>query len=148
MLLLFVLALSLQAHYIGTAAAPLPSNGELEITVGWQSDPAGRGTLTIIISCVVTLSLCVWTAIHLNVPAHGETRLQSCMTTMKWVMFGILAPELVVYIVWRQYGSALTLQRDIQKQIQSEKSPFQRRTTRRKESPVVISKYRSFSEYS
>lgn len=37
------------------------------IVSGWIDDPDGRGTFTIVSSCVLTLSLCVYTAIHLNV---------------------------------------------------------------------------------
>jgi len=47
--------------------------GEDDSTVGWVSDPNGRGTLSLIISCVVTFTLCVWSALHVNVPVHGST---------------------------------------------------------------------------
>ena len=78
---------------------------------GWVDDPNGRGTFTIVSSCVLTLSLCVYTAIHLNVRHHRTTELQSWIETTKWVVFGILAPELVVFVAWRQYVSATALDR-------------------------------------
>ena len=78
---------------------------------GWVDDPDGRGTFTIVSSCVLTLSLCVYTAIHLNVRHHKTTELQSWIETAKWVVFGILAPELVVFVAWRQYVSAIALDR-------------------------------------
>lgn len=81
------------------------------IVSGWVDDPDGRGTFTIASSCVLTLSLCVYTAIHLNVRPHRKTELQSWIETTKWVVFGILAPELVVFVAWRQYVSAMTLDR-------------------------------------
>ena len=34
----------------------------------WVSDPAGRGILGLFYSCVFTILLCIYTAIHLNVP--------------------------------------------------------------------------------
>lgn len=80
------------------------------IVSGWVDDPDGRGTFTIASSCVLTLSLCVYTAIHLNVRPHRKTELQSWIETAKWV-FGILAPELVVFVAWRQYLSAMALDR-------------------------------------
>ena len=81
------------------------------ILSGWVDDPDGRGTFTIASSCVLTLSLCVYTAIHLNVRPYRKTELQSWIETTKWVVFGILAPELLVFIAWRQYVSAMALDR-------------------------------------
>lgn len=81
------------------------------IVSGWVDDPDGRGTFTIASSCVLTLSLCVYTAIHLNVRPYRKTELQSWIETAKWVVFGILAPELVVFVAWRQYLSAMALDR-------------------------------------
>lgn len=78
---------------------------------GWVSDPDGRGTFTILSSCVLTLSLCVYTSIHLNVRPYKQTELRSWVETTKWVFFGILAPELMVFVAWRQYMSARALDR-------------------------------------
>jgi hypothetical protein len=41
---------------------------EHNVTITWQPGPEGRGTLSILWSCVLTMILCVWTALHLNVP--------------------------------------------------------------------------------
>ena len=76
---------------------------------GWVNDPDGRGTFTILSSCILTLSLCVYTSIHLNVRPYKQTELQSWIETTKWVFFGILAPELMVFVAWRQYMSARAL---------------------------------------
>lgn len=95
------------------------------IVSGWVDDPDGRGTFTIASSCVLTLSLCVYTAIHLNVRPHRRTELQSWIETAKWVVFGILAPELVVFVAWRQYVSAMTLDR-IVKRLQESDQGFGR----------------------
>ena len=81
------------------------------IVSGWVDDPDGRGTFSIASSCVLTLSLCVYTVIHLNVRPYRITELQSWIETTKWVIFGILAPELVVFVAWRQYISATALDR-------------------------------------
>ncbi|KAL9609377.1 MAG: hypothetical protein Q9167_005846 [Letrouitia subvulpina] len=87
------------------------ATGNETIIPGWVSDPNGRGTFTILFSCVLTLSLCVYTAIHLNVRRYRQNEPQSWLETTKWVIFGVLAPELVVYIAWRQYISATALNR-------------------------------------
>lgn len=78
---------------------------------GWVNDPDGRGTFTILSSCILTLSLCVYTSIHLNVRSYKQTELRAWVETTKWVFFGILAPELMVYVAWRQYMSARALDR-------------------------------------
>lgn len=83
------------------------------IVSGWVKDPEGRGTFTILSSCLLTLSLCVYTTIHLNVQPQERTEAQSWVETSKWVGFGILAPELLVFIAWRQYASAMNLDRTV-----------------------------------
>ena len=35
---------------------------------GWQAEPSGRGTWSIVWKCVVTVLLCTWSALHLEVP--------------------------------------------------------------------------------
>ncbi|KAL8856367.1 MAG: hypothetical protein Q9178_007058 [Gyalolechia marmorata] len=82
---------------------------------GWVKDPDGRGTFTMLSSCILTLSLCVYTAIHLNVRPYKQTELRSWIETTKWVFFGILAPELMVFVAWRQYISAKALDRIVRR---------------------------------
>lgn len=82
---------------------------------GWVDDPDGRGTFSIISSCLLTLSLCVYTSIHLNIRPREKNELQSWVETSKWVGFGVLAPELLVFIAWRQYASAMNLDRSMRK---------------------------------
>ena len=63
---------------------------------------------------------------HVNVRPYGRTELQSWIVTTKWVVFGILAPELLVYVAWRQYVSAMALDRivsGLQENEPSEQSP-------------------------
>lgn len=85
------------------------SNDTTVATVGWMADPSGRGTFSLVTSCLFTLGLCVWTAMHLNIPPIGESLLQTWMRNIKWGLTGIFAPELVVYAAWRQYNSAKQL---------------------------------------
>jgi hypothetical protein len=60
----------------------------------WKSEPLERGTYSILSTCIITLALCVWTAIHLNVPAHGE-KWPQIRRKFGWMILGFLAPELV-----------------------------------------------------
>ena len=76
--------------------------------VGWTEAPNRRGTLDLLITCLLTLSLCVWSAMHLNVPANDTPR-QVYIRFIKWGLIGIIAPELVVVCAWMQNVSARTL---------------------------------------
>ena len=111
-----------------TIAVPLPQVGEVPAIQGWVSDPNGRGTFSILSSCVLTLSLCVWSAIHLNVPAHGETKVQAWLKTTKWVLLGIVAPELVTWVAWRQYASAKHLQEKVRQHFEESNSTTPRKS--------------------
>lgn len=77
--------------------------------VHYVGDPNGRGTYSLIISCVLTLVLCVWSALHLNVPSNSQTTLTSLLTQFRWIITGVYAPELVVFTAWRQWSSAKLL---------------------------------------
>jgi hypothetical protein len=92
-----------------------PSWAANNSTVGWVPDPDGRGTLSLVISCVVTLTLCVWSALHLNVPPANSTFRQLALEKTKWVIYGIFAPELVVATAASQYITARWLKHQIDK---------------------------------
>ena len=83
-------------------------------TVGWQSDPNGRGTFTLVSSCIFTLTICVYSAMHLNVPPREESAIQFWLRNIRWGLLGIFGPELVVFIAWKQYLSAKSIVRRAQ----------------------------------
>ncbi|GKT54454.1 hypothetical protein ColTof4_13753 [Colletotrichum tofieldiae] len=96
----------------------LPTPGSADSsssTTGWASEPNGRGTFGLICSCVLTLTICVWTALHLNVPAARSTLRNRALEGTKWVLYGIFAPELVVATAAAQYIVARWLKREIEK---------------------------------
>lgn len=47
------------------------------------------------------MSLCIWTSLHLNLPAHRKEHLQKYRKA-GWMIIGLLAPELVVWNAWEQ----------------------------------------------
>ena len=91
--------------------------------VQYVGDPNGRGTFSLIISCVLTLTLCVWSALHLNVPSKSQTTLASLMTQCRWIITGVYAPELVVFTAWRQWSSARLLSNLVDEWGQARKQP-------------------------
>ena len=79
-------------------------------TVHFIGEPDGRGTYGLIISCLFTLVLCVWSALHLNVPGSRDSSSTSLRRNVLWILAGIYAPELVVFTAWRQWSSARILE--------------------------------------
>ncbi|KAK5988416.1 hypothetical protein PT974_12570 [Cladobotryum mycophilum] len=82
--------------------------------VGFVQEPDGRGTLSLLFSCIFTLTLCVWSAVHLNLPKHDESQMGHTYQYFKWSILGIFGPELVIWAAWRQYISARALTKFIQ----------------------------------
>ncbi|KAH7094861.1 hypothetical protein FB567DRAFT_511241 [Paraphoma chrysanthemicola] len=79
-------------------------------TASWRSSPNERGTLNILSSCVITLLLCAYTSLHLDIPAHGKAgwRHQTWRRAL-WVLAGLLAPEVVAFIAFHDWSRARTL---------------------------------------
>lgn len=111
--------------------------------VGWVSDPNGRGTASLIISCLLTLGLCVWSALHLNIPAKNESNREYWLRRVKWSISGVLVPEIVVLLAWRQWTSAGRLTNEINKvfndtEPQSTSSKASSKSSLRKEDVRVL----------
>jgi hypothetical protein len=63
---------------------------------GWYSAPNYRGTLEIIWPCLLTVFLCCWNAIHLDIP-HPRSTWQQCWTDRTaCLLLGVLAPEIFI----------------------------------------------------
>ena len=63
---------------------------------GWVDQPDGRGTFDIIWSSFLTIFLCTWTCLHLNVPAPKEGIWWPIFRKFKWMVFTIFAPEFLL----------------------------------------------------
>jgi hypothetical protein len=82
----------------------------------------GRDTVSLLISCIVTLSLCLYSTVHPNIPPEGEPRYRATLKNVKWCMIGLFAPELVLYTAWCQYASARRLCAEVNKIASSDQS--------------------------
>ena len=104
-LLYQILAVSRTSQAISTAPIePLLSAAggnrttlKTQISPAWVSTSGVRATSDILWSCIVTLTACVYTAIHLNVPPPQEGRWQFLWRKSKWVALALFAPEIVLY---------------------------------------------------
>ena len=86
-----------------------------EFAPAWVNEPEERGTWNILYSCLFTLGLCVYTAIHLNVPGPGERQCLQYLRRVKWVFAAIFAPELGVFSAWHQWCWARKVARELNK---------------------------------
>ncbi|MCJ1272137.1 hypothetical protein MMC22_012044 [Lobaria immixta] len=78
----------------------------------WQAEPNTRGTWTIITTCLITLGLCLWTVLHLNIPGHNGMVSQP-WRKLGWLLTGLLAPEIIVFHAFEQRRAAIRLTKEI-----------------------------------
>lgn len=109
---LLLLTIFLLAHRTASSDVPLTR---------WYSAPNFRGTWDLIVSCVLTLTICVWSALHLNVPTEDSRLRQRNWRRFRWILLGLFAPELVVSTAFAQYLTASWLRREIRKDVKYRK---------------------------
>jgi hypothetical protein len=80
----------------------------------WHSEPTHRGTFSILSSCLITMALCIWTAVHLNLPKHKKESRQVYRKII-WLALGLFAPEVVVWNAWRQRKKMKRLSGDMRR---------------------------------
>ncbi|KAI4124796.1 MAG: hypothetical protein LQ338_004622 [Usnochroma carphineum] len=81
-------------------------------TSAWVPEPNGRGTWSLLSTCIITVLLCVWSAVHLNVPQYEKTHSQY-WRKVKWLFLGLFAPELVAFVAWQQRQEAKRICREV-----------------------------------
>lgn len=89
--------------------------------VAWHSAPNERGTWDLIVSCVLTLMICVYSALHFNVPIQQSKLRDRNIRRLRWVLLGILAPEVVISSAFAQYLTARWLMNEIRGDIEYRK---------------------------
>ena len=73
----------------------LSDNGTTSPGYVWKPEPSSRGTSAILSSCLITLSLCLWKVLHLNLPRYEEKFWEEKKRKTLWLELGLIAPELV-----------------------------------------------------
>jgi hypothetical protein len=71
----------------------VPFGHELNATSQWYPEPTRRGTYSLLSSCLLTLFICVWSAVHLNIPEAGSR--SQIGRKFWWMLIAMVAPELV-----------------------------------------------------
>ena len=78
-----------------------------DVAPPWVSSHPTRGTFEILYSCSFTLGLCVYTALHLNVPSpKGKKRRHFYLRKAKWALIALFGPEVILYTAWDQWCDA------------------------------------------
>jgi len=125
----YIIGLSLGAP-IEDWRPPLDNMIALEKTIAppWVSSPRTRGTFEILYSCSFTLALCVYTAIHLNVPPPKENKLSFYLRKAKWVLIALFGTEVVLYTAWDQWYQATVFCRRFNRLIEERSGNIEGRT--------------------
>lgn len=71
-----------------------------------MDQPNTRGTLDILWSCLITIFLCSWTVLCLNVPASSDSRFTVFGRRLRWMIMAIVGPEFVLGFAAGQYENA------------------------------------------
>ena len=71
--------------------------------VGWVSEPATRGTASLLYTCISTTIICTWSALHLNVPREGLSAGRVLFYKIVGFMLAIIAPEYFVAVAVREW---------------------------------------------
>ena len=74
--------------------------------LGLVGQPNQRGAIDIKWSCLATLFVCVRVMLHLNVLAKDDSTWTVLLTRTRWLVIAVLAPELSMLLVSRQWASA------------------------------------------
>jgi hypothetical protein len=83
----------------------IATNGTSE-RLGWVDSPDGRGTIDIIWGCLLTILLCVWTVLTINVPAKDTTLWEFTLTKLKWMAITLFGPEWLFGVAGGQWSYA------------------------------------------
>lgn len=107
--LITLLAISL------ASAAPVTNSPLTDVSANaepvYVPEPKGRGTFRLMFSCVVTLIICVWTAIHPNIITNPTLGRRLGMKAL-YVILGLFSPEIILAIAFKEWQMANTMLND------------------------------------
>ena len=63
----------------------------------WIREPNQRTTFGIFSFCFSTLIICVWSALHFPIPTTRATATRRVFFRASWMVFALLAPEILLY---------------------------------------------------
>ncbi|KAF8861124.1 hypothetical protein BDZ45DRAFT_547428, partial [Acephala macrosclerotiorum] len=78
----------------------------------WTGGPQSRGTFDIFWTCISTLALCVWSAVHPNILLVPNSK-RSLLTRLGMMIVAIVFLEIIISSAWRQLRSSQRLRSEI-----------------------------------
>ena len=91
-------------------------------TISWKPDPDFRGTFNILSTCLSTLFICVWSAVHDDIPT-GLQGFKPTLRRLKWLVVGLFAPELLLYLSFQQWWAAKELLIEVERAFDMKSPP-------------------------
>lgn len=87
------------------------STAPYEQVHGWVSEPSGRGTASLLRSCIFVIFLCSWSALHVNIPSRRWSPSKRIFYKLLWTLVTILTPEFVFMLAIIESFSTRVLMR-------------------------------------
>lgn len=86
-------------------------NSTIEPHSQFHHEPTTRGTVNIVTTCLSTLILCVWSAVHMNIPGTRDSSRIQIVRRVAWLLCALFAPEIVAFVAWGQRQQAKAILR-------------------------------------
>ena len=78
----------------------------------WVAAPTTRGTFQIISLCLSTMFICVWNALHMDIPTYRLSTGASVGQGVVWMLSTLLFPELLLLAALVQWTGAKDLMKN------------------------------------
>lgn len=88
---------------------------------GLVSSAIYRGTFDILWSCLLTLTACIYSALHLNIPLPHTPQWSLLWRKVRWAALALIAPEVLVLLAADQYLGARHCQKKLRESTVSRK---------------------------
>jgi hypothetical protein len=85
----------------------------------WVEEPKQRGTFGIFSFCLTTVTICVWSAVHLDIPDTRHSSTRRFRIRVAWMLVALIAPEFLLFLAINQSIDAHTLETKVAESFQS-----------------------------
>jgi len=97
-----------------SSAVPSTTPTSKDSTHDWVDQCNDRGTLDIIQSCTITIFLCSWSVLCLNMPEETVTGSGEYLKNkLRWMLFALIFPEAIAAVGAEQWASAFQCIEDL-----------------------------------
>ncbi|CCX33196.1 Similar to predicted protein [Aspergillus terreus NIH2624]; acc. no. XP_001210260 [Pyronema omphalodes CBS 100304] len=123
----------------GTLAVDVSTHNTIVGPVKWASEPRGRGTLGVLLSCTLTFIFCIWTVVHPNIIPDSCQKFRTLYKAVLMVI-SILNPEGLVILAYGQWRDAVRLNREVEEYWRTQLQPKYPAIQTEKKSQVQLTK--------